>query len=174
MEPAVYEGFDLPLTDRVEGCPRPGSYMRRMNGERGAALVEFALVFVLFMFLLYGLIAFGMILALKQSITSAAADGARAAVGAVPVAGETLDQAEIRVAKAKVDGALGWLGGKYQSSSDLSVAPPTFCTGASGPKCISVTITYPYETRPLVPPAPGLGLVTPSSIRTTAVVQVTS
>ena len=78
----------------------------------------------------------------------------------------------LRVARARVDSALNWLGSKYDSTTDLQVDPPTFCTGASGPKCITVKITYPYATRPIVPPAPGLGLVTPDNFRSEARVQV--
>ena len=147
---------------------------RRGRGESGAALVEFALVFSLFVFVLYGLISFAMMLALKQSITSAAADGARAAVGAVPASGETLDDAQVRVATDRVNGALGWLGGRYVPASDLAVPRPTWCSGSSGPKCITVTVSYPYRQRPLVPPAPIFNAMAPETIQTTAVVQVNS
>ena len=64
--------------------------------ESGAALVEFALVVGLFVFILYGLISFGMILATKQRITNAAAEAARAAVG------ESNDADAISVATARV------------------------------------------------------------------------
>jgi Flp pilus assembly protein TadG len=127
-------------------------------------------VFGLFVFVLYALIAFGMILALKQSMTSAASDGARAAIAARPVGAETPAQAQVRVAKAKVDNALNWLGSKYHASDTTAVV--AFCSGSSGPQCITVTVDYPYESRPLVPPSPGMGLMTPSHIKSTAVVQV--
>ncbi len=142
----------------------PRSGLRR--DESGAALVEFALVFGLFVFILYGLIAFGMMLALKQSVTNASAEGARAAVGI------TDEAAAITKAKDTVADRLDWLGGKYQSSD--TTASVGFCSGSTGPKCITVKINYPYSSRPLVPPAPGLGLITPDSFGSTAVVQITS
>ncbi|MDQ6798701.1 MAG: pilus assembly protein, partial [Actinomycetota bacterium] len=63
--------------------------------------MEFALVFPIFVFVLGGLITFGVILAQKQQITTAAADGARSAVGAAsPAAAQA-------AARARVEGALG-------------------------------------------------------------------
>lgn len=145
-------------------APIPRSRLRR--DETGAALVEFALVFGLFVFILYGLIAFGMMLALKQSVTNASAEAARSAVGI------SVDADAITKAKQTVADRLDWLGSKYQDSD--TVATVGFCSGATGPKCITVKITYPYSSRPLVPPAPGLGLITPDSFGSTAVVQITS
>lgn len=148
----------LPSRSRV---PR-----RERRNESGAALVEFALVFGLFVFILYALIAFGMMLALKQSVTNASAEGARAAVGI------TDEATAISTAKTAVGNRLDWLGGKYQAGD--TTATVGFCSGSTGPKCITVSINYPYESRPLVPPAPGLGLLTPDSFGSTAVVQITS
>ena len=110
----------------------------------------------LFVFILYGLIAFGMILATKQRITNAAAEGARAAVG------QTSPANAISVATARVTTALG-TSGSYS---------PSYSTAACGSnQCITVTITYNLSTHPVVPPAPGLGLITPSTLTSTAVVQ---
>jgi len=118
--------------------------------------VEFALVVGLFIFILYGLIAFGMILATKQRITNAAAEGARAAVG------QTSASAAVTAATNRVLAA-GLPVGAYT---------PTYSTGACGlNQCITVTITYNLATNPVIPPAPGLGLVTPSTITSSAVVQ---
>jgi Flp pilus assembly protein TadG len=140
---------------------------RGWRGESGAALLEFTLVFALFVFVHYALIAFGMMLAVKQSITQAAADGARAAIGVPP------DQREAK-ARERVGKGLDWLGSKYQPSDTAVTEAPCDAADAAGPQCITVTITYPYENRPIVPPAPGLGLVTPKSFKTTSVVQVAS
>jgi hypothetical protein len=43
---------------------------------------------------------------------------------------------------------------------------------APTPTTVCVKITYPYSSRPLVPLAPGLGLVTPSTLGSEARVQV--
>lgn len=133
-------------------------------------MLEFALVIPIFIFVLYGIIAFGIMLSAKQTLTNAASEGARAAVGAVPNAGETQPDAEVRVAKARVTQALtGQLSGN--SSSAVTDATVATCSNTTG-NCITVKITYPYSSKPLIPQAPGLGLVTPNNLTATAVVQV--
>lgn len=108
----------------------------------------------LFVIILYALISYGMILATKQRITNAAAEGARAAVGQGANA--------VTAATGRVQTALG-APGKYAA---------TYTTAPCGSnQCITVTITYDLAHYPVVPPAPGLGLVTPSTISSTAVVQ---
>ena len=133
------------------------------RSESGAAAVEFALVILPLVFILYGLIAFGMMFALKQSMTNAASDAARSAIGATdPVA----------TAKATVAQRLDWLGGKYNPATDITVPAPTACPGDPSHQCITVTINYPYDARPLVPHAPGLGLITPDRFQSQATVQI--
>ncbi len=146
--------------DLLPAVPTRRRVLRR--DQSGAALVEFALVVGLFVFILYGLIAFGMILATKQRITNGAAEGARAAVG------QTSAAAAKSVAVARITQALGTPGTNYTIGPGAG-EPTTGTCGAN--QCITVTITYHLDTHPVVPPAPGLGLVTPSSLVSTAVVQ---
>ena len=129
-------------------------------------MLEFALVIPIFIFVLYGLIAFGMMLSAKQTVTNAAAEGARAAVGAT--AGNQVQAAHDRVAQAMKD-SLGQYNVDDPGSFSATVGG---CQGAPAHQCITVTVTYPYSSKPLVPPAPGLGLVTPDKLSSTAVVQV--
>jgi Flp pilus assembly protein TadG len=129
--------------------------------QSGAAMVEFALVVGLFVFVLYGLISFGMILTTKQRITNAAAEGARAAVG------QTTAAAAVTAATTRITSALGPAGTTYTIGPGAGV-PTTGSCGSNN--CITVTITYDLAGHPVVPLAPGLGLVTPSSITSTAVV----
>lgn len=144
--------------------PLPASPPRRRlfrRDQSGAAAVEFALVVGLFVFVLYGLISFGMILATKQRVTNAAAEGARAAVGQTNAA----DAKNAAVARVL---AAGLPAGSY--SIGPGAGEPT--VGACGSnQCITVTVTYNLAGNPVVPPAPGLGLVTPNTISSTAVVQ---
>jgi Flp pilus assembly protein TadG len=141
--------------------------MKRLRGENGVEMLEFALVIPIFVFVLYGLIAFGIMLSAKQTITNAAAEGARAAVGA---AQDPVSQAQ--AAKDRVKQAMSSLG-QYSADDpaqfDAQVLP---CTASPASKCITVKVTYPYSSKPIVPPAPGLGLVMPSTLSSTAVVQV--
>ena len=108
-----------------------------------------------FIFVLYGLITFGVILAQKQQITNAAADGARAAVGQADPVG---------AATARVEESLGPQG-SYTATYTTGA-----CSGGTG-SCITVNIVYDYANHPIVPPAPGLGLVTPNTFTSKAVVQ---
>lgn len=56
---------------------------RRRERERGASLVEFALIVPLLTLFLFGIVQFGIAYDMKQSINSAAREGAR--TGAIPV-----------------------------------------------------------------------------------------
>lgn len=174
------------MTAKTKCCPpdRRRRLVPRRN-QAGAALVEFAVVALLFFTILYLLIAFGMALAVKQSITNAASEGARAAIGAQPIGIETLDQAQVRVAKARVAGALDWLGSHYVESRDLKVGTPTpdpevfiplpgLCDPVGdplGPKCITVKVTYLWKGNEIVPPGPGSALL-PETFSSESVVQV--
>ncbi len=153
------------MTDSRVTAPTLRSRRRfRRGDESGAALVEFALVIGLFMFVLYGLVWFGMMLALKQGVTNAAAEGARSAVGLSGAAAQTR-------AKTTVQNRLGWLGGNY-SAGDVTVALPAPCVGDATHSCITVKIEYPWEDRPLLPAAPGLNFVPVEKISSTATVQI--
>ena len=139
------------------------------KGEEGVALIEFSLVFALFVFILYALIAFGTALALKQSVTHAAAEGARAAVGVADDPGTAFDDRE-KAATDEVRDSLDWIGDKY-SDGDVT-AEVDSCTSSPTRDCITVTISYPYKDKPIVPSAPGLGVVLPDTMTSTAVVKV--
>lgn len=146
---------------------------KRLGDERGSVLVEFSLVFGLFAFIIYALVTFGMILASKNSLTHAAAEGARAAIGVPDQPAATLNARREAEAKAAVARSLDWFGAKYQPSDTTTVIAK--CDPANPvdlSECITVTITYPYSARPIVPPMPGLGLATPSTFSATAVVQL--
>jgi len=145
---------------------------RFAGDERGSVLVEFSFVFVLFVLVIYALVSFGLILATKNSLTHAAAEGARAAISVVDHPSTPLVDEREKRALDKIDDALDWLGSKYQPSD--SSADIAACNSATptGPQCITVKIVYPYETRPIIPPAPGLGLVTPKTLTSTAVVEL--
>jgi Flp pilus assembly protein TadG len=134
--------------------------------ESGAALVEFALVAVLFFFILYALVVFGMALALKQGVTNAAAEGARSAVG---IADET---AATNQARTTVQQRLSWLSPSQQAALVIQPTILDPCPATGSGKCIRVKVTYPYQGNELVPPAPLINSIAPRSIGATAVVQI--
>ena len=147
--------------------------MRLRHDQRGAAALEFALVAPLLMFLIYGAVSYGIVLSVKHVMTEAAAEGARAAIGAQIIPGTDADQnaAYVRVASARANGSLG----VYKTWAQITPAVGT-CPDAAPNQvsavCITVTVTYPYSTHPIIPNAPGLGLVMPATLATSFSVEV--
>jgi hypothetical protein len=127
-----------------------------------------------------------MALSLKQSVTHAAAEGARATIGVKDnLATLTVDERESRAKTIVADG-LSFLGAKYHASdttaavgalnanfecvalADLpgGLVPPD---PVSAKLCIVVSVNYPYHDRPLVP-AFGPNWATPGTVQSKAVV----
>ena len=105
---------------------QPTESASRQQSERGAALIEFAIVLPLFMLLLVGMIEFGRGYYLKSTLTHASREGARAAaVGHADPTQVTLDAA------AALDPAL----------ATITIAP-TPCVAGSP---VSVTVSYPFD-----------------------------
>ena len=168
---------------------------RREDDERGAELIEFAIVVVLLIALLYGVITYGVILAAQATITQSAADAARA--GIVQGTGNTTCNLIpnvsaagcAAVAQAATD--LGWMnkGGCNEvvngtpvltGSSPITctatvLAPPTSgCPSNVSNSCLQVTVSYNYSSSPLFPELPGTGVATPSTISSTNVLQIST
>jgi Flp pilus assembly protein TadG len=134
----------------------------RRHDERGAALVEFAIASTILLVLLFGIIEYGYVLSFKQSLTQAAAEGARqAAVGGDHVAAVT-----------KAVGAFN------QTCSDtgpltctyLKTAAATGCT--SNDICMQVKVSYDWKNHPLLPQFPGLGLLLPDTLTSTSITRL--
>jgi Flp pilus assembly protein TadG len=144
---------------------------RRSEDETGAELVEFAFVVVLLITILYGIITYGMILAAQSTLTQAAADAARAGL----VAGSTGSVSE---AQSQAASDISWMdkGACSTTSSSTAVmqclATTEPCPSNVSAQCLSVTIIYNYAMSPLFPELPGLGLITPSTITSTNVIQL--
>ncbi len=74
--------------------------MRNINQkkpERGAVIVEFALVLPLLLLLLFGIIEFGLLFYNKQVLTNASREGARAGIARVDVTSIDVDNPKIAV-----------------------------------------------------------------------------
>ena len=125
-------------------------------------MVEFSLVVGIFVMVLYGLIYFGMALATKQRVTNAAAEGARAAVGA-PTAADAQSKAQ-----ARVEDLLDTPNGRYVVTP---VAAACDAAAPTGPQCITVEIEWDWDGHPTVPAAPGLGLAPVNTLGSKATVQ---
>jgi len=133
---------------------------RHVRREKGTAAIEFALVFVLFFMVMYGLVAFGLVFAVKHTITQAANEGARAAV-------KDVGGLDARIAQAKVSAtkAVAWLGARAPVPQVTSSACAPFV-------CLEVVLVYNYAANPIVPSLPGLGVTLPATLTGRAIVQL--
>lgn len=124
---------------------RPRSRRRQL----GATAVEFALVFPLFFLILYAIVTFGLIFAVQQGLTLAATEGARTALNYVYEANGSGAKAltdRAAAAKATATGLTSWL-------SNVQIPTPVSgaCSYDATMYCVTVTVTYPYQSYPLVP-----------------------
>ncbi|UDY22641.1 TadE/TadG family type IV pilus assembly protein [Nocardioides sp. Kera G14] len=156
--------------------------LREKAPSRGAAAVEFALVVPILCVLLFGIIAFGVMLSFRQNLSQAAAEGSRATIGAwsattCPSIGTTGCLVSTS-ARAAIKSSLASQGidcdsGYLTCTVALIDSKTTTAPGcALGHICASVTVSYPYDAHPKVPNFPGLGLVMPSTLSFTSVVQL--
>ena len=137
--------------------------------ERGAEMVEFAIVVVLLIMLLYGIITYGLILAAQATVTQAAADAARA--------GLTVGSATaVSVAETQAGTDVGWMNkgtcGTSGTAHHLQRRWRRHAPRTPLETCLKVTVTYNYSSNPLFPELPGLGIITPSTISSTNVLQL--
>ncbi|MCF5051586.1 pilus assembly protein [Pseudomonas syringae] len=124
--------------------------------QKGAAAIEFALVFVIFFAVFYGLISYSLPLLLMQSLNQAAAEAVRQAMAIDPVsAGSEYSQRLTDRAKDTVEAQLKWMPKSFQFSRNLVTATYTGTT-------LTVIINYPSSQLYDVLPAlvlPGVGTV---------------
>jgi Flp pilus assembly protein TadG len=106
------------------------------RGERGAELIEFALVLPLFLFVTAGIVDFGFVFQQYNVVTNAAREGARLA--AVP--NSTRDAVQNRVnAYVKAGGLM--------ADPTTEVAPVNIATVPGGPvyRGVRVKVSYPCQ-----------------------------
>lgn len=146
----------------TQSCPQSSRRSAPPRKEGGAVAVEFALVFVLFFMVMYGIVAYGIVFAIRHSLEYAANEGARAAVQDVGGLAE-----RISLADTTARNAVAWLGER---------APAPVVTTPACPDarftCVRVALSFNYEANPIVPPLPGLGIALPATISAQATVQL--
>ncbi|GGB97797.1 hypothetical protein GCM10007205_03850 [Oxalicibacterium flavum] len=141
----------------------------RIRRQQGASAIEFALVFPLFFLIFYAIITYGLILVAQQSVTLAAAEGARAALRHAEAENIRDDHAE---AAAKGPASVAaWLGLNNLDVTKTLLDP---CPYTNSARCYSVTVSYPYAERPLVPLllGPLMEFAVPTQLSSTAIVQL--
>jgi len=127
------------------------------SGQRGVAALELAMVLIPLLLLLYGIVAYGSLFWVQQTLTRAAEDGARAALQSAQltdVHGASMLSGD---AACKAAGqSVQWLNARRRALglSDVACSQPAVvaCPYAPGNRCLQITVTYQnYQMYPLVP-----------------------
>ena len=123
--------------------------------QKGAAAIEFALVFVVFFAVFYGMLSYSLPLLLMQSFHQAAAEGVRRSVSLDPT---TPGYSALVVQRAKdaAQAQLNWIPGS------LKFLPGYITATYTNNNLLTVKITYPSDNIKAVLPAlvlPGVGTV---------------
>ena len=176
--------------------------MKIQKKQKGAAAIEFAIIFPIFFIIFYAVVTYGLIFAAQQTLTLAAAEGARAAVRypSLPSgSGSTTKalqlQARLDAACATAGIATDWLkkmgaglgsaacstgvsnaAGLYATSGLCGTGSATFTASTDPTKvnCVTMQINYNYASAPFVPRllGPLMSLPTPSLLQGQAVAQI--
>lgn len=142
----------------------------RRRDERGASLVEFALIVTLLFTLLLGIVVFGILLGKRQVLTQATAEGARAAV---PYQYTPADTANLKAAARKqVNKSLEAVdrvcddGRTTCSFVVYSCAGTTSTPPAGSEDCFEVSVTLDVKggTDPLAPTATPISVFLPATM----------
>lgn len=133
------------------------------RSEDGAVIVEFAVIFIVFVALLWGLISYGVIFAAQQSLAHAASEGARTGVGVADQTGA------VTAAEAVAYDQLQWLGSDDPVDGLVVEANIVPCDYDNTRNCLVVETTYDWAGFPIVPSL--LDISTPNTLTSRAVVQ---
>lgn len=166
----------LPLSCNTSAIKlsRTNAHKNSQNIKRqsGVAAIEFAFIFPIFFLIFYAIITYGLILVAQQSITLAAAEGARAALRFA--ATETVRTNNARNAATGTGSAAAWLNGRLEFTGTLLASCP-YNTPDINSRCYSVTVAYPgYRQNPLAPLllGPLMGFTVPDRLASVAIVQI--
>lgn len=138
--------------------------------QTGVSAIEFALVFPVFFMILYAIISYGLIMVAQQSISLAAAEGARASVRYA--ATEAVRNTHAQAAALGNGSPAFWLASRVNFNGQLLATCPY---EAGNGRCYRVTVTYPnYRQNPLTPLllGPLMGFSVPSQLSSTAIAQI--
>jgi Flp pilus assembly protein TadG len=143
--------------EHVQGWVVAGRRTLARRSSRGAAAVEFALVAIPLLIIVFGVITYGYMLSFRQSVSQAAAEGARAAAVAAPGADRE------QLARGAIQAAVG----SSCSGSYLTCAI-TIDDDDGGCSCVQVELTYRYAQDPSKPKLLAFDLVAPDVLSYTA------
>jgi Flp pilus assembly protein TadG len=137
--------------------------------DRGAVLVEFSVVVVLFSLVLFGIISFAILFGYRQSMVQAATEGARAA----SVKESLGDQASAALAAAQA--AMEDSHRSCDADGDgltCTVSAPFACPNDPDRACRTVRIEHDNDDDSLVPRIPVLVNMMPHELSATATIVV--
>ncbi|WP_161554119.1 TadE family protein [Stenotrophobium rhamnosiphilum] len=128
-----------------------GSNVLRRCKQAGAAVVEFAFVFPILLFLIYGLVVYAYIFVLQESITFVAQQAAASAVSVSPNQTASAQRTQMTtLAQNTVTQSLSWLGAGQLARVSTTV---TFCSLTAGTTCptdgsdaVVVTVRFSMNT----------------------------
>ncbi len=128
--------------------------------QRGVYAIEFAMVFLIFFALLYGIICYGMLFAFRTSLQNAAEEGARAALRYQLSYALRSTQAENTATQS-----IGWLpsavtrqvDAKVCGAVDNNCATPV-CGQSWAARCQMVVTVTATNIQRLLPPLPGFAV----------------
>jgi Flp pilus assembly protein TadG len=141
----------------------------RRRAQRGSMALEFAIVFPLFFLIFYAIVTYSVVLVAKQSLTLAAAEGARAALRYQPGATSSDTALALRAtaACAAATPLVSWLAITKPCTTTIAN-----CSYDATMKCVSVALNYNYASKPVVPALPLIGLPVPATLSASATVQL--
>lgn len=112
--------------------------MKRQHSEKGAALVELAIVIPVLLLILTAIAEYGLLFRTFEITTNAVREGAR--LGALP----GNEQNNYEVVRARVESYLA--DAQLPGNRTIAVAPEAIAIGGLAANGVSVTVTYTYDT----------------------------
>jgi Flp pilus assembly protein TadG len=133
----------------------------RRPRQRGAAGIEFALLFTIFFAVFYAALSYAIVMLLYQGLTNAAAEGARAAikVSSTSFNAANYQTAVSAVVKNAVENAIDWMPQVAKDaikangiSSSYATTNVTVGSTTVAALSVTVTVTYPnFTSNPILP-----------------------
>ena len=132
--------------------------------QKGAAAIEFALVFVIFFAVLYGVLSYSLPLLLVQSFNNSTAEAVRRSVAVDPtLAADAYEKKVVEVAKGVLDDKLGWV--------PKAVAPSLVKTVLYDAGVLTVTVELKSDKLAALMPVLKLGTISVPQLPTTLTAQ---
>jgi Flp pilus assembly protein TadG len=140
------------------------------NEQRGAVLVEFALVVTFLCLVVFGIFSFGILLGYRQNLTQAATEAARAA--SVQQDPDEQETAALAAATSALDELDHTCGSTPQAGLTCTVSDAFACPSDTTLACRTVTVTLDNDRHSVVPNVPLLSAFIPHQLHATTTVIV--